>query len=138
MVLQDERSMEPTQHDAGDATVTPAAHKSPPNVESEPIIYWHRELPPVRADVLGEHVLEASSKRVPGTISHRDDLWRECYDDLMARARVRVEQEVARLHGHYAHIFDEVIEMRRDEASGEAWLRGRFSYVLYRDPSRND
>jgi hypothetical protein len=52
----------------------------------------------------------------------------------MARARLRFEQEVARLGGHYAHIFDEAIDIRRDEVKGEAWLRGRFSYVLYRQP----
>ena len=30
-----------------------------------------------------------------------------CKTDLMARAAYRVEQEVARLGGRYAHVFDE-------------------------------
>ena len=101
----------------------------------ETVAYWHRELPPVEADVLGEHTIEATSRRVPGTIAHRDDLWRVCYEDLMAQTRIRLEQEVTRLGGHYAHVFDEAIDIRRDEVKGEAWLHGRFSYVLYRRPS---
>ncbi len=72
--------------------------------------------------------------RLPGTIAHRDDLWRMCYADLMAQAGIRLEQEVARLGGHYAHVFDEAINIKRDEATNEAWLRGRFFYVLYRRP----
>jgi hypothetical protein len=101
------------------------------------VVYWHRELPPVDAEIAGEHTVEAASRRVPGTIAHREDLWRECYEDLMTQARIRLEQEVARLGGHYAHVLDEAIDMRRDEAKGEAWLRGRFSYVLYRRPPAN-
>jgi hypothetical protein len=98
----------------------------------EKVTYWHRELPPFEAEIVGEHTVEATSSRVPGTIARRDDLWRSCYDDLMNQARIRVEQEVARLGGHYAHVFDEAIDVRRDEAKNEAWLRGRFSYMLYR------
>ena len=94
----------------------------------EKVTYWHRELPPLAADIVGEHTVEATSSRVPGTIARRDDLWRACYNDLMNQARMRVEQEVAR----FAHVFDEAIDVRRDEAKNEAWLRGRFSYVLYR------
>ena len=99
---------------------------------SETIVYWHRELPPLDADPIGERVLEAISCRVPGTIAHRDDLWLVCYEDLMRQARVRLEQEVARLGGHYAHVTHEVVDSRHDPATGEAWLRGRFDYVLYR------
>jgi hypothetical protein len=106
------------------------------------VVYWHRELPPLWAGPISEHVLEAVSFRVPGTIAHHDDLWRICYDDLMHQANVRLEQEVARLGGDCAHVVDEVIETRRDDVKGEAWLRGRFDYVLYRrdrkDGSRGD
>lgn len=101
----------------------------------EKVVYWHRDLPPLEAEIVDEHTIEATSSRVPGTIAHRDDLWQVCYDDLMTQTQVRLEQEVVRLEGHYAHIFDEAIDIRRDEARGEAWLRGRFSYVLYRRPS---
>jgi hypothetical protein len=72
---------------------------------------------------------------VAGTIAARDQLWRRCYDSLMAEAGVRVQQELERLKGDYAHVYDEFIDTRHDEASGEAWLSGRFDYVLYRRPA---
>ncbi|HET7220558.1 MAG TPA: hypothetical protein VFJ02_21040 [Vicinamibacterales bacterium] len=96
------------------------------------LVFWHRELPPLDAVIAGEHTIEAASRRVPGTIDHRDDLWNACYKDLMEQARVRIEQEVDRLGGDYAHVFDEAIDPCRDDAKGETWLRGRFSYVLFR------
>jgi hypothetical protein len=102
---------------------------------TEKIVYWHRDLPPLDAEIVAEYVVEAASARVPGTFAHRDDLWYACYDDLMARTAVRLEQEVARLHGDYAHVFIESIDPCHDNAKGESWLRGRFSYVLYRSPT---
>jgi hypothetical protein len=101
---------------------------------SSRIIYWHRELPPFDADAVAEHVIEATSSRVPGTLVHRDELWGQCYETLMASAATRLEQEVARLGGHYAHVLDESIDSRHDGATGEAWLHGRFTYMLYRRP----
>lgn len=101
---------------------------------ARPVVYWHREMPPRDAELLGTHTVEAASDRVSGTLAHRDALWQSCYDSLMARARTRLEQEVARLGGRYAHVFDEVIDSRHDEAKGEAWLHGRFDYTLYRTP----
>jgi hypothetical protein len=95
-------------------------------------VYWHRALPPVGAELLGEHALEATSSRVPGTLDHRDDLWDRCYQELMVNTELRLQQEIARLGGHYAHVYQEAIEPRRDQAAGEAWLHGRFSYMLYR------
>ena len=100
------------------------------------VVYWHRELPPVHAEVIDDHVVEATSGRVPGTLTHRDELWERCYAELMDRARERIEQEVARLGGHYAHVVDESIDSRHDDATSEAWLHGRFTYVLYRDAGR--
>ena len=84
---------------------------------------------------MGEYTVEASSGRMPGTIDHRDELWNTCYQQLMDRARARLEQEIARLGGDCAHVLDEEIDSRRDAASGEVWLRGRFTYVLYRRAS---
>jgi hypothetical protein len=95
-------------------------------------LYWHRELPPLEAEPLGEHVVEATSCRVPGTIIHRDELWDQCERDLMAQARTRLGEEVARLGGRYAHVLSESIDARHDESTGEAWLHGRFTYMLYR------
>jgi hypothetical protein len=99
-----------------------------------PRIYWHRELPPANAMAVGDHVLEATSTRVPGTLEHRDDMWDRCYRDLMARAEERLEQELVRLEGDCAHVLGEHIEPRRDERTGEAWMYGRFEYELYRLP----
>lgn len=97
-------------------------------------VYWHRQLPPVEAEMVGEHVLEATSRRVPGLLAYRDALWDSCYQDLMANADVRVRQEIDRLGGHYAHVLHESVDSRHDDAAGEAWLRGRFRYMLYRRP----
>jgi hypothetical protein len=100
--------------------------------EEAKMVYWRQELPPVDAEMIGEHTIEATSGRVPGTIAHRDELWDRCYDDLMKEARARLEQEVVRLGGRYAHVRDEFIDSRHDDVSGEAWLHGRFTYTLYR------
>ena len=105
------------------------------NTADEKTIYWHRELPPLSAELMGEHTIEATSSRVPGTMSHRDELWDRCYVELMANTETRLVQEVARLKGHYAHVHDEAMDIRHDDTAGEAWLHGRFSYVLYRRPS---
>jgi hypothetical protein len=95
-------------------------------------VFWHRDLPPLDAEVMSEHTLEAVSGRVPGTLSHRDEIWDRCYEELMARTDARLAQEIARLGGRYAHILHESIDSRHDDRVNEAWLHGRFTYVLYR------
>jgi hypothetical protein len=95
-------------------------------------VYWHRDLPPLRAEVMGEHTLEAVSGRVPGTLTHHDEIWDRCYEELMASTHDRLNQEIARLGGHYAHVLHESIDSRHDDAKNEAWLHGQFVYVLYR------
>jgi hypothetical protein len=95
-------------------------------------IYWHRELPPLDAQLMGEHVVEATSGRVPDTVTHRDELWSRCEDELMANARARLNEEITRLHGRFAHVLKESIETRHNPATGEAWLYGQFVYTLYR------
>ena len=100
--------------------------------QAEKTVYWHRELPPLDAEVVGEHTIEAVSERVPGTRAHRDELWARCYEDLMTQTNRRLQQEIARLGGHYAHVMGESIDIRHDDAHGEVWLHGRFTYVLYR------
>ena len=110
--------------DAGTGAVRPAALR-----ES---IYWHRQLPPADAEVLAEHVIEATSSRVLGSLAQRDELWDRCYADLMDSARRRLKQEIERLGGDYAHVLAESIEGRHDDATAEVWLHGRFTYVLYR------
>jgi hypothetical protein len=98
------------------------------------LVYWHRALPPLDAETIGVHTLEATSSRVPGTLAHRDELWDRCYQELMANTESRLAKEIARLGGDCARIYDESIDSRHDDAAGEAWLHGRFSYVLYRRP----
>jgi hypothetical protein len=56
-------------------------------ITDKKIIYWHRELQPLDAEAIGEHVVEATSHRVSNTLSHRDELWDRCYEDLVANAR---------------------------------------------------
>ena len=52
----------------------------------------------------------------------------------MANVHARLAQEITRLGGHYAHVHDESIETRHDDAAGEAWLHGCFGHRLYRRP----
>jgi hypothetical protein len=96
------------------------------------VVFWHRELPPLDAEPIGEHTLDATSSHVPDTIAHREELWGPCRDELMQRTRDRLAEEISRLGGRYAHVLDESIDTRHDAATGEAWLRGRFTYMLYR------
>jgi len=95
-----------------------------------------QELPPFNAEAIGEHIVEAASNRVMGTLVHRDEVWDRCYEDLMGHTRMRLEQEVARLGGDYAHVLDESIESRHNDRTGEGWLHGRFTYMLYRQPKK--
>ena len=98
------------------------------------VVYWHRDLPPLAAEAIGEHVIEATSHRVKGTFSRHDEAWGGCYEDLMSQATARLVEEVARLGGDYAHVGEEMISPGHDDAVGEGWLYGRFKYVLYRAP----
>ena len=100
-------------------------------------IYWHGELPPFDAEAMDEHRVEATSGRVPGTIAHRDELWDRCYKDLMAQTHIRLEQEMIRFGGNYAHVLNESIDTRHDGATNESWLHGRFTYMLYPEPGRS-
>ena len=95
-------------------------------------MYWHRELPPLDGEAVHDDVIEADSDRVPGTIEREGEVWQRCSALLMESTRLRLEQEVARLGGDYAHISDEHIESHDDDAKDESWLHGRFGYVLYR------
>ena len=98
------------------------------------IVYWRRELPPLSEQVEGEHEVTATSARVHASWAERDALWGRCYEDLMTRARERIAQEVVRLGGSCAHVLDEAITSRRDDAAEEMWLTGSFRFVLYTHP----
>lgn len=99
-------------------------------------VFWHRELPPIDAEVMAEHTVEANSNRVPGTLAHRDELWDRCYQELMANARSRITVEIGRLGGDYAHVHSESLGAKHDDVAGEAWLHGIFKYMLYRRAAR--
>jgi hypothetical protein len=109
-----------------------AQESLPIRLDDRPQVFWHRQLPPVDAEIMGEHVLEATSARVQGTLAHRDELWDRCYHGLLDNTHERFDQEIRRLGGDYAHVLDESIDSRRDPVTGEAWLHGRFTYMLYR------
>jgi hypothetical protein len=98
------------------------------------VVFWHRDLPPLDAEMIGEYTVEAVSCRVPGNLAHSDELWDRCYHDLMKETDKRLRQELDRLGGNYAHVLDESVDSRHDDVSGEAWLHGLFTYSLYRRP----
>jgi hypothetical protein len=52
----------------------------------------------------------------------------------MAQARIRIGQEVDCVGGNCAHVLNELIDSKHDGATGEAWLHGRFSCMIYRQP----
>jgi hypothetical protein len=109
-----------------------APERAPIPSDGRTRVYWHRELPPLDAQIIGEHVLEATSERVQASLAHRDELWDRCYRGLLANTHERFNQEIRRLAGDYAHVLDESIDSRHDPVTGEAWLHGRFTYMLYR------
>jgi hypothetical protein len=95
-------------------------------------VFWHSQLPPITAEMMAEHTVEANSSRVPGTLAHRDELWDRCYQELMANAESRIIDEIARLGGDYAHVRNESLGVKHDDVAGEAWLHGTFTYLMYR------
>jgi hypothetical protein len=98
------------------------------------VVFWHRELPPVDAEMVGEHVVEASSTRTVGSLARGDAAWERCYDELMADANKRLVDEVSRLQGDCARVTDETVDPRHDPKTDESWLSGTFKFVLYRRP----
>jgi len=99
-------------------------------LETGRIVYWHRELPPSAADVIGDGEVEADSRRVAGTLVNREHLWEQHRVELTEAARTRLEQEVRRRGGRYAHVLSEAIDVKRNDTTGETWLHGRFGYVM--------
>jgi len=95
-------------------------------------VFWHRDLPPIDAEPIAEHTVEANSGRVPGTLAHRDELWDRCYQELMGTATSRIADEIRRLGGDYAHVKGESLGAKHDDVAGDAWLHGIFTYVLFR------
>lgn len=103
--------------------------KSAPAIEKR--VYFRRELPPLSESIEGEHVVEADSPHVPLS-PHHDDVWTTCNEPLLAELVHRIEQELVRQGGSCAHVVDEVVEPHIDYATSTMWLRGRYTYVMYR------
>ena len=99
-------------------------------VPANRIVFWHAELPPLDMRTISEHALEANSIRVHTHLEFTGELWDFCYESLMAEARRRLEQEVARLGGRCAHVLSESVMPQHDERRGEGWLHGQFTYAL--------
>jgi len=57
--------------------------------DDAPRVYWHRELPPARAEIMGEHVLEATSERVQGSLAHRDEIVALAWTELATTPPLR-------------------------------------------------
>ena len=93
---------------------------------------WHRQLPPITAECVAEHTVEADSERVAGAFVHGDEAWSRCYSGLVTATAARLNQKIDRLGGDFAHVHDESIAPRHSPATGESWLHGRFTYRLYR------
>jgi hypothetical protein len=99
------------------------------------VVYWRRDLPPLSEQVEGAHEIEADSPHVEHGDGPRDAMWGTCYRQLMTEAERRIGQEVERLGGSCAHVVDETVTARVDDALGTFWLRGRFRYVMYVHPA---
>lgn len=99
---------------------------------SEPkVVYWHRDLPPVAAEPVSEDEVEASGPHHPiGT--DEQELWARSREALLATAERRIAQEVTMKGGTFAHVSDDHVEAHSDHTIGESWLRGRYSFVIYR------
>jgi hypothetical protein len=103
-------------------------------VSAEPtrVVYWFRDLPPLDGEPSGEDQIEAVSSRFHGRLAHADDLWDRCREEVLAAATARIGQEVARLGAKYAHVTDEALDPRHDDATNEGWMHGTFTFVVYR------
>ena len=95
-------------------------------------IYWHRDLPPLDADVVAEHVVEAASDKADYHFDRRDELWHDCAPSLRAHLVERLESELDRLGGAYAHVLEEDVTPHVDYANAQYWLIGRARYSLYK------
>lgn len=94
-------------------------------------VYFRRELPPLSESIEGEHIVEADSPHVPLS-PHHDDVYSQCSEPLLAELLRRIDQELTRQGGSCAHVVDEEVEPHIDYATSTMWLRGRYTYVMYR------
>jgi hypothetical protein len=97
-------------------------------------VYWHRELPPLLAELEKEHVIEADSQRVVARFGVRDEAWGRCYADLKRAAEQRIAEELDRTRGWCARVADEDIHSKVNDRDGTYWLAGRFTYLQYNRP----
>jgi hypothetical protein len=98
------------------------------------IVYWRRDLPPMSEQIEGTHEVEAESPHIHYDFGRRAEMWAKCYGPLQLEAEERIRQEVLRLGGSCAHVVDEAIRSKTNDAEGLFWLRGRFRFVMYVHP----
>jgi len=95
-------------------------------------IYWHRDLPPLDAELMGEHSVDATSAPVDYHFDQRDELWGRCAPSLREQLTARLDAEIDRLGGACAHVLEEDVTPHVDHPTGKYWLVGRVRYTLYR------
>ena len=98
------------------------------------VVYWRQELPPLSEMLEGEHEIETESQHVHYSVGGREAMWSACYGLLQTATEERLRQELGRLGGSCAHIVDEQVTARTDDASAMFWLRGRYRFLMYRHP----
>jgi len=54
----------------------------------------------LEAEAMGEHTVEATSSHVLGSLSHRDEPWARCHDEVMAQMRDRRGMAARPIHVH--------------------------------------
>ena len=98
------------------------------------VVYWRQDLPPLSEQLEGEHEIDAESPHVHYSFGDREAMWSQCYGLLQKRSEERVKQEVLRLGGSCAHIVEEQITTKTDDAAALSWLHGRFRFLMYTHP----
>lgn len=98
------------------------------------VVYWKRDLPPLSEEIEGEHEVEAESSHLHYDCGRREAMWATCYGLLQQAAEERIRQELRRLGGSCAHVVDEAVTAKTNDADAVFWLRGRFRFVMYVHP----
>jgi len=111
-------------------TATSADH--PDMTDRQTRIYWHRDLPPLDADAVAEHTVDAVSDKADYHFDRRDELWHDCAPSLRAHLVERLEAELDRLGGAYAHVLEEDVTPHVDHANAQYWLIGKARYTIYK------
>ncbi|MFZ4739074.1 MAG: hypothetical protein ACOYM9_24175 [Bradymonadia bacterium] len=97
-------------------------------------ISWYRTLPPLDLAPEGEEEVEARSTPISMKHDDRESLWAAALVELQATAEHRIEQRLDATGLQHAHVVSEHLEEHHDTAHDTFELRGRWTYITYRDP----